>query len=237
MDINAVINDADVLNAIGYAPLAEQEALMGTIMKIPNPAQRQAAMSKVLRPQNINESTMTSRGQAMSRLGALPKEIQQGLVQKKLQLVDTRFYFVKAANAVTSVRMIETSDTKAVGVTNVDRGKLDKDNYFLLTGLILLSGVNASPLAASFGTVATTIANGDFEFKCSGNKYLLPKDSSCQVFDTNNRTDIENGLFKLDNPKWIEPQAEINFDIRFPVATAANTNIKLVMVGVSVINY
>lgn len=237
MELDKVLNDADVLSAMGYAPLAQQEALMGQIMKISNPVQKQAAIAKVLRPQNINETNMSSRGQAISRMGALPAHIQEGLANKRLQFSDTRFYFVKAAGGATSVRMIETSDTKAAGTTNVDRGKLDKDNYFLLTGLILLSGVNADPKAASYGTIATAIANGDFEFKAAGNKYLLPKDTSTQVFDTNNRTDIENGLFKLDNPKWIEPQTEINFDIRFASAAAANTNLKLVLVGVSVINY
>lgn len=237
MDINNVLNDADVLNTIGFAPLDQQEALMGAIMKIASPAQKQAAMAKVLRPVNVNETTMTSRGQAMSRMGALPVEIQRGLVEKRLQFADTRFYVVKAANAVTSIRMIQSSDVKAPGVTNINNGKLEKDNYFLLTGLILLSAVAADPLNAAFDTVALAIANGDFEFKAAGNKYLLPKDSSCQVFDTNNRTDIENGLFKLDNPKWIEPQVDIEMNIRFSQATAANTNLKFVMVGVSVINY
>ena len=236
MDVNSILNDADVLNAIGFAPIDQQEALLGAIAKLA-PVAKAQAMAKVLRPQNINESTLTSRGAAMSRMGALPKEIQNGLVQKRLQFADTRFYFVKAAGGATQVRMITSADVKDPGTTNVNNGKLEKDNYFLLTGLILLSGVNADPKAAAYDTIALAIANGDFEFKAAGNKYLLPKDTSCQVFDTNNRTDIENGLFKLDSPKWIEPQVDIEMNIRLSQAAAANTNIKLVLVGASVINY
>ena len=235
-DVNTILNDSDVLSMIGYASPEHAEALLGAVAKMPAAA-KQNAIAKIMRPSNIDQNNLTSRGHAVARMGALPKDIQAGLVAKRLQLADTRFYFVKVANAVASVRMIASADVKAPGVCNVNGGKLEKDNYFLLTGLILLSGVAADPLNAAFSYVPLAVDNGDFEFKAAGNKYLLPKDTSCQVFDTSNRTDIEKGLFKLDSPKWIEPQVDIEMNIRFSQATAANTNLKLILVGMSVINY
>lgn len=236
MNLEEILMDDDVLSAMGYAPLTQQEALLGAIAKLPA-AQKQAAMVKFLKPKATNQTNLSARGEAMIRLGALPAEIRQGLATKRLQMADTRFYVVKPAGAATTLRMIAPADTKAPGVTNIDRGKLEKDNYFLLTGIMLLSGVEAQPLAASFNTIEKGIANGDFEFTAAGNKYLLPKDSAAHVFDTSNRTDIENGLFKLDNPKWIEPQVDIEFNLRFSQALVANTNVKLILVGASVINY
>lgn len=232
----AVLEDEDSIAFMGYAPVDQQMALLGAITKLPA-ADQAKALIKILKPKNVNDTKLSDRGQAIARLGGLHPDIQKGLAGKRLQLADTRFYAVKVPGAALTLRMLESADTKAPGVTNINNGKLEKDNWFLLTGIRLLSGVEADPKNASYSTIEKAITNGDFEFKAGGNKYLLPKDTSCQDFDTSNRTDIEDGLFRISNPKWIEPMVDIEFNLRFSQACAANTNIKVVFHGVSVINF
>lgn len=231
-----ILLDDDLSGAFGYASFEKQAELMGVIERLPMP-KRAAAMRKLFAPKPpAPAGRLSARDEAIRRLGALPKEIRDGIAAKKLQIVDARFYAVKAASAVSSVRMLKNDDSKGEGVTNLSKGQLDKDLFFLCTGVMLLSGVDADPKLAVYDTVPFAIANGDFEFKANGGKYIVPKDMPAMVF-THGRTDREKGLFHLENPKWFEPQTDITFDMRFSAPTVANTNIKVVFIGAAVIPY
>jgi hypothetical protein len=235
MNLEEILYDEDRMGML-YANPEAASNLLGAIQQLPA-AQKHAAMVKFLSPKNVGGDALTARDEAMKRIGALPAEIRNGLANKRLQLVDARYYVVKdVANGSTTVRMLASTDDKGPGVGNIAKQQLDKDFFFLCTGIILLSGVAADPMNCAFDTIEKGIANGDFTFRANG-KYLMPKDQSCSVFDTSNRTDIENGLFKFANPKWIEPQVDIDFDIRFSQALTNDTNIRLVLVGATVMPY
>lgn len=231
--LNAVLNNEDQLFAIGYASLETQGTLLGAIAAA-KPAVKAAAMKKLLAPKVIGGGRLSARDEAMKRLGTLPAEIRDGLAKFRLQIVDASAYAVKVANAVTSVRMFKNDDSKVVGVSNVSKGQLDKDQWFLLTHIRLTSAVAADPLNAAFGVIPLAIANGDFELKLNG-KYVMPKDTSANIFDTTNEADVLRGVFKLSNPKWIEPGTDIVLDLRFSQATAANTNVKVELMGAQII--
>lgn len=231
-----IVNNADVADLMGYAGLERQDLLLGAISKMPI-AQKAMATKKLLTRQAAGGASLSSRDEAVIRVGALPAHIQKGLSEKRLQLVDAVMYTTKTVAAVSDIRMFENDDTKAPGDGNVSRQQLDKDNYFLVTGIRVLSGVDAGgKKVASYGVLAKEIANGDFEFKANG-KYLMPKDNSLNIFNTTNKTDVLTGYVKLDNPKWIEPQVDIVFDARFASAAAANTHMRIELIGVMVQPY
>jgi len=234
-DLDSILNNDDQMAAIGYASLDKQETLLGAVAAIPNPAKRQAAINKVLRPKTIGGGqNMSPRDEAMKRLGGLPKEIRSGLADFRLQLADASLYVVKPAGGVSSVRMFKNDDTKNPGVANVSKAQLEKDQWFLLTHIRVTSGVSADPLDAAFGIIPKEIANGDFELKSNG-KYLMPKDSSMNIFDTTNKTDTLRGIYKLSNPKWIEPGTDIVLDIHFSEVSIADTALKAELIGVQVL--
>jgi hypothetical protein len=60
---------------------------------------------------------------------------------------------------------------------------------------------------------------------------------SCEKFDTGNRNDIRKGLWILDNPKPVEAEQAIEFNIDFAAAPVANTWAKAILVGSSVVPY
>ncbi len=236
MDLNEILNDTDALMGLGYAPVDKQEGLLGKIMQLPAP-QRAVAIQKLLSKRNIVPGgSLTSRDKAEMRIGALPPDIRKGLAAKDLQLVDSLYYVVKAANSVTSVKMFRGDDTLTVGVGNIANQKLEKDAWFLLTHVGLLSGADANPLLASFGVPVKQVLNGTIEFKANG-KYIFPKDSSLQMFDTTNRSNVDRGVVELDSPKWLEPQIAINCDLTFATATPATENVKFIMYGQTVMPY
>lgn len=233
--LESLLMNDDRLEAIGYASLEAQSTLLGAIQQIQNPMKRNAAISKVLRPKPASGNDLSPRDEAMKRLGGLPKDIRDGLAQFRLQLADASIFAVKAFSSSTgTVRMFTDADSKAVGVTNLNKARLEKDEWFLITHIRVTSGVSADPLTAAYGVVPAVVANGDFELK-AGNKYLMPKDTALNVFDTTNMTDIARGVYKLANPKWIEPGTAIEFNIRVASTTAANTNLKVELMGVQVI--
>ncbi len=224
------------LALLGYADLEKQEALLGDIARMPA-AQKQATMRKILAPKALIASgnQATSRDEALRRIDALPKRIVDALASKALQLVDSAWYVSKVANAVTSIEMFLKADTAVHGTGNVSFSQLDTDNYFLATALQLKSGVNATLASTSYGEIPSVVANGDFEFKANG-KYMMPKDTSAELFsDLGNEKPL--GYHKLANPKWLEPKVDVIFNLQWTTATAANTNLKLVMYGCTIIPY
>lgn len=224
------------LALLGFADLEKQDALLGDIQAMPA-AQKQAAMRKLLAPKAVIASgaQATSRDEALRRIDALPARIISALQAKALQLVDTVAYISRAAAAVSEIRMLQKADTAVSGTGNISFQQFDTDNYFICTALQLKSGVNATLASTAYGQIPSVVSNGDFEFKANG-KYMMPKDTSCEIFATDNLQE-KTGYHKLANPKWLEPKVDVIFDIKWTTATAANTNLKLVMYGSTIIPY
>lgn len=225
---------------LGLLTVEQTNELLGAI-NVLSPLKKAAAMKKMLnrRPMPVAGGEHNSRSKMMRMLHLFPLEIRNGLLHRRLQLVDSEYYFVKNVSGLTSIKMIQDTDNKAAGLGNVSKQKLEKDNHFCLTGVILLTGVAAAKEDVVFDVITHEIRNGDFEFKINGGKYITPASRiPCEVFDTSNRTDIRKGLWHLDNPKPIEAEQAIEFNIDFAMApAAANTWAKAILVGASVVPY
>jgi len=179
-----------------------------------------------------------SRSKMMRLLHLFPKDIQDGLLNRRLQLVDTSYYFVKNVGGVKNIKMILDTDNKAAGLGNVSKQKLEKDNHFGLTDIILLAGVGATVGDPVFDIIPHEIMNGDFECKINGGKYITPASRiPCSVFDTTGRNDIQRGLWPLHNPKAAEAEQAMEFNIDFALPAAGNTWLKLELKGSSVAPY
>lgn len=222
---------------LGFLSPEKTEMLLGAIAAM-EPIKKRAAISKLTQTRvSAGGANLSSRDEAMMRLGMLPENIRQGLAQKRLQLADTNFYVVKAAGALTTIKMITNADTKSIGISNLANGKLDKDNYLLLTHVRLTAGISViGALDAAYGVVGKEVVNGQVEFK-NGTKYLLPNECGTKIFDTTGRTDVTVGTYRLANPKWLEPQQQLEFNLSLSQAAPANTFLRVELIGSAVVPY
>lgn len=204
-----------------------------------------------------------SRAQMENRIVNLEPKLAQGLIAGSKQLVDTAFYWLKSAGAKTTLEMIVDDDNKVPGICNVSGQKLNQDEPFLLSGIILLTGLaggtaQADGLACDFGLIHKNLRNGEFEFKANG-KTLIPR-MSTEVFVThrtiNSLVDVDGsatganaatavvmgenakvGLWVPDNPKLIRSQVPLEFNLQWGVALPENTWVKLLLLGSRVVTH
>lgn len=209
------------------------EELLGRIRSLRKEDQGKA-VKNLLRKRAHNERT--SRSEMESKLDQIPSEILKGLIDKRLQLADGRFYVVKDISLKNSIDVFMGTDPKAVGVGNLAQQKLDKDTWYLLFALTMRSCItDPNPLTADFGHIEPWIRNGEFEFEVGNKKIVAPIDNS--VFDTRQRTDVQIGYWGWDNCKIIEPQVEIKMPVKFASGAPANAFLRVGFVGTAVIPY
>lgn len=172
---------------------------------------------------------LTIRSQYSIRAHMLPEHIRKALASNAIKVVNNAFYRIMDFSGLKQQDLMLNADTKLSGVTNVNNRKLEENNYFLLTSII----IQTATLNGNFGEPKNEILNGEFQLK-NGDKVLIPA-SSCKVFDTKSKTNCICGEWRLDNPKFIAPQTEIIPELKLPVAAPANTRIKLVLVGAGLV--
>lgn len=224
---------------LGLLTIENANALLGALSAMP--ADKKAMMLKKIAGKRPANTENNSRSKMLRLLPYFPSDIQKGLLERRLQLVDSEYYFVKNVGLVKNIKMIMDTDNKAAGLGNVSKQKLEKDNHFCLTGVAFLAGV--APIGGdkedvTFDVIPHEIRNGDFEFKINGGKTITPASRvACEIFDTGNRTDIRKGLWVLDNPKPVEAEQAMEFNIDFAKAPVVNTWAKTILIGASVIPY
>ncbi len=176
-------------------------------------------------------SGITEFAARLSKIDAnLAKAIKSGTVQ----VVDYALYNVRNLGADTTVEAFQASDSKEVGITNLNKRQLEANTYFLVTGVQVLESATAIDNThtlknSEFGVIAADVANGEFELKV-GDKVLIPR-NSMELFKTPANTDKLVGYYELDCPKLISPLTDIVPWIYLP-ATTGNKALKIVLYGV-----
>jgi len=222
-------------------PVTEQE-MDGIIAEInglgaASPVRR-AAVKKITRKVNskgggmVATNNLSAKAEIESRLYLMPQEIVEGLKAQTLQISDAELYCNKSIDVAAYAELWANSDVALAGVTNINNRKLEPSQYFLMTGISLMSGTGADAKAVDYGLIAAIIKNGDFQLTI-GQKIVVPK-TSCYIFDTDGVTNTKVGYYKLENPKLIPPQTEIKPEIWCGGANAATTCIRIVLHGVIV---
>ncbi len=224
----------NVADLMGIDTNGAQE-LLGRISRLPKEKQA-GALRRMLNRPPVSISENNSRQELEQKFSQLPKDIKDGLLNKRLQLVDTRFYIVKEIGGKQSVDVFQGTDNKNVGLGNIANQKLEKDNWFIVSGVRMLYGETADGKErADFVVLPPVILNGEFEFE-AGQKKIVGLITN-EVFDTRNRTDIPIGYYKFHSTKIIEPQVEIKMPVKFASVANQNSYLKVVFVGTSVVPF
>ena len=169
-----------------------------------------------------------------ARMHMLPDHIRMAIAKNAVKVVNNAFYRILSISGLKQTDLMFNADTKLSGVTNVNSRKLEENNFFLLTSIILQSGTFTSqPWDADFSCPCREILNGEFSLK-NGDKILV-QPSSTRVFDTSSRNNLYRGEWKLDNPKFIAPMTEIIPELKMPVAAPGQTAVKLVLIGAGLV--
>ncbi len=157
--------------------------------------------------------SLTSKGQFELRRSQLPADVQKALKEARMQTVDGAIYTIKSITDKSDIDLMEASDDKKTGKTNLNRAQLDSGKYFLLTDIVLEYAHGADeddnePANFNFGQFAfpPEVVNGTFEMTL-GTKVIVPE-ISCGLFDDSDTTK-RKFLYKLANPKWLKPSMDI----------------------------
>jgi len=190
-----------------------------------DPVTRMKVTSKMKR--NIPSSG--SRAEMEKFFPELPDSIKSGLAQGKLRLADTVIYSIKPVNGSKVVRIFETQDVKEVGLRNLSNGKLPKNSALLVSGIILLHGVGASlslddQKSTVFDTIDSVGALSTGEFTLKANKKQILDSTSNYVFKTSDFHQVTKGYYKLANPRLIQDDVDIEWDIELGTVTGINAN-------------
>ncbi|MCI5058473.1 MAG: hypothetical protein MRY83_20340, partial [Flavobacteriales bacterium] len=151
----------------------------------------------------------------LERAHQLPKPIQKSLVTGKAQISDAPYYSTAEIKG-TRCELIRLSVSEEIGITNIDNGKLGKDRHLTLSGIRLL--YDASAINGNFvNGFPADLLNGEWEMELNGKK-VFEKQPIRRFFDGfyGYNTNKPFGLYVLNNPKTIEPQTPIEFNVDLP---------------------
>lgn len=224
-----------VIAGLAYASPEMQDTLLGLPPGTAAAIRRNPAQHKVFK-KSIKNLTVpkaaipsgihsTYRDEVLRRLDGLPEKIVNGLMKKELQLNDVNYYVVKSFAATATVgEIFVDADVKKAGVANVNFRKLAKDMWFMPIHIQVLAAEDTGsalgdPLVQSilpYQVAFPEILNGNCELK-NNTKYFLNEDTGCEIFDTTTRTDVMPGTYRLNNPKWCEPETDLQFNMKFGV--------------------
>jgi len=155
------------------------------------------------------------RKQFLERAHKLPKDVQSSLVSGGSQISDAPWYSTAAIQGTRS-ELIKTSVSEEIGITNIDNGKLGKGEHLTLSGLILLYDANS--IKGKFtDPFPADLLNGEWELEFKGKKAMrkMPIRKFFDGFYGYNTTK-PFGLYVLNNPKSVEPQTSIEFNVDLP---------------------
>ena len=144
-----------------------------------------------------------------ARMGKIDKAVADALINGVLHTVDYSMYATRYLGAETTVELMQSSDTKKVGITNVNNRKLEASTYAYLTGMQLLE-------ATVSGSSEEDIAGGELEIK-QGDKILYPR-SSNEVFRKNGGDKELMGYHAFDCAKIFIPMTDIIPTLYLPKA-------------------
>ncbi|MDD3686728.1 MAG: hypothetical protein PHE56_08170, partial [Bacteroidales bacterium] len=205
-----------------------------------------------------------SRAEMEARFALLPEHVKKGLMAGDYQLSDHTIVGTKSVSRAKTVKMFEESDAVITGLCNLNQAKLGKNEYFLLSGMVLLHGVstggpeltqtNISEIP-NWDIIPHNIANGEFEVGANGK--TLFKQLSTRPFANfiKNTGSISNstpeivggygyafgegqpGFVKFANPKLIEPMDPIKVPIEWIAAADENAFLRIELYGTIVRTY
>lgn len=193
------------------------------------PAQRPQIIQKATQSSPANASR-GSRRDMEKHFATLPKHIKEELQKGSLRLSDYTIYSIKPITSKT-IKMFEPQDDKEVGVRNISNAKLPKNMVMVVSGIFLLAGTNTVPADPearkniNFRSVSLIPAICDGEFSLKANRrQLIPENHSIRRFATDNDQSVPLGYYRLDNPRLINDDELIEFQVELGTMLALPAN-------------
>lgn len=251
MDYSMPGDDLDTV----FKDIPDSEVLKA-VSQNPQFYRKRAMINNYTMPPVVKHRNQKSRFELIKRIKYIKPEIRNELIHGHKHLAETALMVTKSASQTTSVKMLVDSDDKTTGYCMINAGKLEADEWFMLTGIQLLSGVHASSATLSKANVAETafgplqkqIRSGQFEFKANG-QTLIPECNN-EVFcgsygatltDANSTNGYSYayglpsgspvGYYELENPKLIEPQKKMEFNVEWAESSTQYTFLMLIFHG------
>ena len=174
---------------------------------------------------------------------------------------DHVIYATKSVSGATTVKLFEDSDSRMVGVCNISKAKMEKNEYFLLSGIRLLQGTGTGTTADKSGIAAITtdwdllefkVKNGEFTFRVSQKTLidrmsLLPFANFNESIVTGQTYNVGGyafgsagnlpGFVKLANTKLINPDESIECNLEWVAAATTNSFVRIELYGTRIIQY
>ncbi len=155
------------------------------------------------------------RKQFLERVHKLPRNIQKALMSGRAQISDAPYYSTAEIQG-NRCEMIKPSQSEQIGLNNIDGGKLGKDRYLVLSAIRLLwdqADINGTYTHSGM----PDFLNGEWDMEINGKK-VFEKMPMRKFHDSmyGYRTQQQFGTYVLNNPKIIEPQTPLEFNVTFP---------------------
>ena len=255
--------DIDYVNGLGATE--SNEEFLGKIKRDPKKAKTamrntaKAAKTGKKSTQvsvNVPATAASASGKEMAAMTSmLSPELQEGLKSGNKQMVDATIYVTKFVGGKSNVRMFEDSDDKLIGVSNISKAKLEKNEVFCLSAIQVLFGTaaadtldqsNIAPI--EWKEIPAALQNGEFTLR-AGVQTLFDRMSN-QIFKNHNVDTVsatavvggvayghgEIGFYKLANPKLLKTQEALDMFVEWAAAAPAHTFVKVVLYGTKIMS-
>lgn len=203
---------------------------------------RKSKASDELKARIQTAQAQMAAGQAVTdpELIKLASRLESG----QQRLCDSTLYATRDVSGQTTVKMFNPQDSLDKGITNVANAKLAKGQVFLVGSIVLLAATtNGAPGAIgrdnlcrlNFGSIEDIngLASGEFTVRYKG-KNLFDK-KAMQAFVTGQDTRVQLGEFVLDNVLLMREDDPFEFNIETGLALPAQTGLRVVFKGASVV--
>jgi hypothetical protein len=168
--------------------------------------------------------------------------LREKILRNDARLADSMLYSVQKLESVT--KLFLSSDVKSIGLTNLDNNRLPKGEAFVVNGITLLrlpvSATGATPTSDEIKKAISTgwqgiTGDATAVLTLKAHKREIVSDLPCYSFI--NATTEKVSHYKLENPRLIKDEGEIEAELMMPTMSgvAANTYIMLILTGTRVI--
>lgn len=166
-------------------------------------------------------------------------EIKRLLDQRMLKLTDASIYNTKDASSAKLIRLFETSDVEAKGITNITAGKLALNQVVMVDRIRLLAASSGAAIngsaavlgALNFGTIAGhgSLTGGSLTIRQQNKN--INYELSLRVFDTTGRVDRANGIYHLESPLLLRPQQLIEATLDLGLSLPDRQAVRIELLG------
>lgn len=184
---------------------------------------------------SASTSKMNSRDIVLKYKSAFSDTIQAAIKAKKVKFVDHILYSAVATEGQQVVGVFTNSIDEKVGISNFNDSKMGSTQAMVVTHIridqaIIPEGKTLQETAFHKGELEAVLVNGSMKLEVDGKQVLDDKFPLLQ-FANDNRNDVALHTLKLDNPFVINPNHEVDCELKLADAPDEKSAIKVSLIG------